>query len=69
MLSSERISPQLPHSPIANADAARLSPLIDTHLNVHGTYTSFFPQLNGLRPLRDPTGPDPDADGDTGRWI
>lgn len=40
--------------PVADADAARLSPLIDTHLNVHGTYTFFFPQLSGLRPLRDP---------------
>jgi len=41
--------------PVADADAARLSPLIDTHLNVHGSYTFFFPQLDGLRPLRDPT--------------
>ncbi|WP_441007492.1 transposase [Saccharopolyspora montiporae] len=40
--------------PVADADAARLSPLIDTHLNVHGAYTFFLPQLAGLRPLREP---------------
>src|SRR5699024_9754179 len=47
----------------ADADAARLSPLIDTHLNVHGSYTFFLPQLDGLRPLRDPTVPNTDANG------
>lgn len=41
--------------PVTDADAARLSPLIDTHLNIHGTYTFYRPQLAGqLRPLRDP---------------
>lgn len=45
--------------PVADADAARLSPLIDAHLNVHGTYTFFLPQLDGLRPLRDLTGFEP----------
>ena len=40
--------------PVSEADAARLSPLIDTHLNVHGAYTFHQPQSAGLRPLRDP---------------
>ena len=42
-------------APVEPADAARLSPLIDTHLNVHGRYA--FPPLQSeatLRPLRDP---------------
>lgn len=43
-----------PSYPVSDEDAARLSPLGDTHLNVHGTYTFFMPQLTGLRPLRDP---------------
>lgn len=40
--------------PVLEDDAARLSPLIDTHLNVHGRYT-FAPATHAaLRPLRDP---------------
>ena len=39
---------------VLDADAARLSPLGDAHLNVHGRY-SFAPPGQGLRPLRDPT--------------
>lgn len=37
--------------------AARLSPLIDAHLNVHGRYTFTEPSNDGLRPLRDLTEP------------
>ncbi len=40
--------------PVNDTDAARLSPLIDSHLNVHGAYTVHQPQSAGLRPLRDP---------------
>ena len=43
--------------PVLDADAARLSPLGDTHLNVHGRYTFTPPTGEGLRPLRDPTQP------------
>ena len=39
--------------PVADDDAARLSPLIDVHLNVHGRYTFTQPTDLGLRPLRD----------------
>lgn len=46
--------------PVSDADAARLSPLIDAHLNVHGAYTFVLPQLTGLRPLREPTSGAPD---------
>ncbi len=35
------------------ADAARLSPLVDAHLNVHGRYTFTQPAHADLRPLRD----------------
>lgn len=41
--------------PTNRADAARLSPLVDAHLNVHGRYA--FPPLQSettLRPLREP---------------
>jgi len=40
--------------PVADKDAARLSPLVDEHLNVHGRYTFTEPAGDGLRPLRDP---------------
>ncbi len=40
--------------PVREADAARLSPLVDAHLNVHGRYTFTAPTGEGLRPLRDP---------------
>jgi TnpA family transposase len=41
--------------PVLEADAARLSPLVDAHLNVHGRY-SFIPAVHAaLRPLRDVT--------------
>lgn len=43
--------------PVTDADAARLSPLIDAHLNVHGRYTFTQPIDDGLRPLRDVTEP------------
>ena len=43
--------------PVLDGDAARLSPLGDTHLNVHGRYTFTPPAGEGLRPLRDPTQP------------
>lgn len=36
----------------SDEDAARLSPLIDTHLNVHGRYTFTQPAGDELRPLR-----------------
>ena len=39
----------------------RLSPLIDSHLNVHGRYTFTEPTGDGLRPLRDLTEP-PEAE-------
>ena len=38
--------------PVIEADAARLSPLGDAHLNVHGRY-SFAPPGDGLRALRE----------------
>jgi len=40
--------------PVLEADAARLSPLVDAHLNVHGRYTFTPAAHTGLRPLRDP---------------
>jgi hypothetical protein len=43
--------------PVLDADAARLSPLGDAHLNVHGRYAFTPPTGKGLRPLRDPTRP------------
>jgi len=43
---------------VLDQDAARLSPLSDTHLNVHGSYSFTLPNLAGrLRPLRDPAMP------------
>ncbi len=41
--------------PVSDEDAARLSPLTDAHLNVHGRYTFTHPTDDGLRPLRDLT--------------
>lgn len=43
--------------PVADDDAARLSPLIDAHLNVHGRYTFTEPVDDELRRLRDLTEP------------
>lgn len=43
--------------PVHEQDAARLSPLVDAHLNVHGRYTFTQPTDDGLRPLRDLTEP------------
>lgn len=40
--------------PIEDADAARLSPLGDAHINVHGRYTFTALSDDTLRPLRDP---------------
>jgi hypothetical protein len=42
--------------------AARLSPLVDRHVNVLGRYTFTQPAAAGLRPLRDPPAADPDKD-------
>ena len=46
--------------PVSGADAARLSPLGDRHLNVLGRYTFTPPSGAGLRPLRDPAAADED---------
>ena len=43
--------------PVHEQDAARLSPLVDAHLNVYGRYTFTRPTSDGLRPLRDLTEP------------
>ena len=43
--------------PVLDADAARLSPVGDAHLNVHGRYVFNPPTAEGLRPLRDPAEP------------
>jgi TnpA family transposase len=48
--------------PVDDADAARLSPLVDKHVNVLGRYTFTQPAAAGLRPLRDPSAADPDED-------
>lgn len=37
-----------------DADAARLSPLVDAHVNMRGRYAFTPPPTAGLRPLRDP---------------
>ncbi len=42
--------------PVRDADAARLSPLGDAHLNVHRLIHHAAP-TGPLRPLRDPAGP------------
>jgi TnpA family transposase len=41
----------------ANEDAARLSPLVDAHINMLGRYAFTPPPGTGLRPLRDPQAP------------
>ena len=47
--------------PVADEDAARLSPLGDRHVkNMLGRYSFTAPPPGGLRPLRDPAAPDPD---------
>ncbi len=38
-------------------DAARLSPLVDAHMNMLGRYAFTPPPGTGLRPLRDPGAP------------
>ena len=40
--------------PVAEADAARLSPLGHAHINMLGRYAFTAPADAGLRPLRDP---------------
>jgi TnpA family transposase len=40
--------------PVDDADVARLSPLGDSHINVHGRYAFNSVDDNQLRPLRDP---------------
>lgn len=48
---------------VASEDAARLSPLVDAHVNLLGRYAFTQPPGTGLRPLRDPNEPSevPDA--------
>lgn len=48
--------------PVYDADAARLSPLVDKHINVLGRYTFTQSAAAGLRPLRDPEAAGPDED-------
>ncbi len=48
--------------PVDDADAARLSPLVDKHINVLGRYTFTQSAGAGLRPLRDPAASEPDDD-------
>jgi TnpA family transposase len=42
---------------VASEDAARLSPLVDAHVNMLGRYAFTQPPGTGLRPLRDPAAP------------
>ena len=42
---------------VDDADAARLSPLADSHVNMLGRYAFTPPPGTGLRPLRDPAAP------------
>jgi len=42
---------------VDDADAARLSPLVDAHVNVLGRYAFTQPSGTGLRSLRDPDEP------------
>ena len=42
---------------VEDADAARLSPLADAHVNMLGRYAFTPPPGTGLRPLRDPAAP------------
>ena len=47
--------------PVRDEDVARLSPFVNTHLEVHGTYNFLLPNLapGAIRELRDPgTGED-----------
>ncbi|HEY8703037.1 MAG TPA: hypothetical protein VIM08_19060 [Arthrobacter sp.] len=46
--------------PVDDADVARLSPLGDAHINVHGRYAFTALSDDALRPLRDPTTPTDD---------
>jgi TnpA family transposase len=48
--------------PVDDADTARLSPLVDKHVNVLGRYTFTQSAAAGLRPLRDPEAAGPDED-------
>ena len=48
--------------PVDDADAARLSPLGDKHINVLGRYSFTQSAGAGLRPLRDPAASEPDDD-------
>ena len=41
----------------ASEDSARLSPLVDAHINMLGRYAFTQPPGTGLRPLRDPDAP------------
>ncbi len=46
---------------VRDEDAARLSPFVRHHINMLGRYSFLTPELTGgLRPLRDPSGPDED---------
>ncbi|MGH2689540.1 MAG: Tn3 family transposase, partial [Actinomycetota bacterium] len=49
--------------PVRDEDAARLSPYMRRHFNVHGHYLFQLPELGGgRRALRDPDAPDDDSD-------
>jgi hypothetical protein len=48
--------------PVDDADAARLPPLVDKHVNVLGRYTFTQSAAAGLRSLRDPSAAEPDED-------
>lgn len=47
--------------PVCDEDAARLSPLGDSHLNLVGRYSFGSAPVRGLRPLRQPDDPADDA--------
>lgn len=51
--------------PVREEDIARLSPFVNRHLGVHGTYSFVLPDLapGAIRELRDPEAPD-DDEGD-----
>jgi TnpA family transposase len=49
--------------PVRNEDVARLSPFIRQHVNMHGRYSFYLPDLaGGLRALRDPDSTDDEED-------
>jgi hypothetical protein len=49
--------------PVRDRDAARLSPFIGQHVNLHGRYSFYLPDLaGGLRALRDPDSADDEGD-------